>query len=200
MSRRDDPAFARLAGHARLADGSRISWMVADGHRGRRWRASTLSPDGRLVQTLLLEVTPDGRATRLEVAAPEGLLTLHPGAGDDALHGNVVRDGGVEHITLPWSAERGLLVGASPIAAVVALAGMALRVGVGEGGFLAGVDVGPGLEVRPATWQVERLGERRWRIRREDGGGQLIVEHDQAGVPMGLDSAGTWPLERDPAE
>lgn len=195
LSRPDRPPFTRLAGSARLANGSRMTWTVADGRRGRRWRAATTSEDGRLEHALLLEVAPDGRLSRLELASPDGLLTLHPAAGDDSLLGNVVRRDGVEHLDLPWSDRCILLVGVSPIPAVVAAAALASRVGVGEGGSVAGVEVGPALDARAATWGFERVGERRWRLQASDRGGLLIVEHDDAGVPIGLQASASWPLE-----
>ena len=47
------------AGSARLADGARLDWSVADGRRGRRWRA-VATVDGHVTHALLLEVGLDG--------------------------------------------------------------------------------------------------------------------------------------------
>lgn len=51
-----------------------------------------------VVHSLLYETGPDRRFRHLELAAPGGLVTLHPET-DGSLHGNVVRAaGGVEHV------------------------------------------------------------------------------------------------------
>ena len=69
----------RLAGALGLADGAWLTWSVADGRRGRRWRAvSTLA--GAITHALLLEVDLAGRPARLELTTPAGMLTLHPSA------------------------------------------------------------------------------------------------------------------------
>ena len=48
-------AMVRRAGQAILPDGTEVVWSVADGRRGRRWRATT-TRDGALPPSLLLEV------------------------------------------------------------------------------------------------------------------------------------------------
>jgi len=188
---------ARRAGTGRLPGGRRLTWTVADGSRGRRWRAITTSRDGRLVEALLLETAPGGTVARLELATPAGLLTLHPEATGTMLHGNVVRSTGITHVALPWSNEHVLLAGASPVTGAVAAETLGRRVGVGEGASVPAVDVSDGLEVRPATWRTARVGERRWWLLAADGGPSLVVALDEDGVPDGLDEAAGWPLEVD---
>jgi hypothetical protein len=152
------------------------------------------------VQTLLLEVDPAGRVQKLEVAAPAGLLTLHPDAAASILHGNVVRASGVEHVSLPWSVGHALLAGASPITGGVAALALAAAVGPGEGASFPAVEVADDLSVRRATWRAARVGERRWRLLAADGGPSVTVELGPDGVPAGLDDADAWPLEAvDPA-
>ena len=187
--------FTRRAGTGRLPGGRHVTWTVADGTRGRRWRSITTSADGRLVAGLLLEVGPDGRVARLEVTGPVGLLTLHPDTHQDRLHGNVVRPAGVEHVSLPWSPSHALLVGASPVTAVVAAFVLGDRVGVGEGASFAAVEVGEDLAIRRATWRAARVGERRWLLLAADGGPSVAVTLDNDGAPADLDAAETWPLE-----
>jgi hypothetical protein len=170
---------------------------VAGGTRGRRWRTITTSADGRLVAALLLETAPDGSVARLELACPAGLLTLHPDPGFATLHGNVVRPSGIAHVSLPWSAGHALLAGASPATGAVAAAGLAGRVGVGEGASFAAVEVGEDLAIRRATWRAARVGERRWWLLAADGGTSLALTLDEDGVPAGLEDAKTWPLEVD---
>ncbi len=185
--------YVRRAGTGRLPGGRRLTWTVADGRRGRRWRAITISGD-RLLHALLLELAPDGTLSRLEVAAPDGLLTLHPEPDASMLDGNVVRADGIEHVALPWSQTHVLMVGGSPVTAAVAAGRLTSRIGVGEGISVPAVEVDDSLAIRRATWRAARTGERRWRLLAADGGPSVVLELDGDGVPAGLDGAGDWPL------
>jgi hypothetical protein len=175
-----------------------VTWSVADGARGRRWRSIATHPDGRLMQALLLETGPDGRLARLELAAPAGLVTLHPDGDPVRLHGNVVRDSGVEHLALPWSGAHLLFAGVSPITAAVAAVSLADRVAVGEGITVPAVEVDTDLVVRAATWRVARTGDRRWRMLAADRALALVLEVAGDGTPV-LAEGATWPLERERA-
>ena len=170
---------------------------MADGRRGRRWRAITTSGD-RLLHALLVEVAPGGVLEKVEVAAPAGLLTLHPEPDLSALHGNVVRADGIEHLVLAWSPAHVLMLGASPVTAAVAVANLGGRIGVGEGASIPAVEITDALGSRPATWRAARTGDRRWRLLAADGGPSVLLEIDEVGIPTGLDSAGDWPLELAP--
>lgn len=172
-------------------------WTVAEGARGRRWRAVTTHGDGRLEAALLVETTPDGRLAKAELATGEGLLTLHPDGDPARLHGNVVRASGVDHVALPWSGSHLLMVGASPVTAAVAVASAAAGIGVGEGTGLAAVEVGIDLRLRPATWRVAHVAERRWRLLAADGGASLALDLDEDGIPTSVDAV-AWPLEETP--
>lgn len=187
--------YARRGGTGRLPGGRRLTWTVADGRRGRRWRSITTSADGRLVGSLLLETGPAGELARLELATPAGLLTLHPDQGGTALHGNVVRPAGIEHVALPWTGGHALLAGASPLTGVVTAARLAAAVGVGEGASFPAVEVAEDLSIRRATWRAARVGARRWRLLAADGGPSVTVTLDDDGAPAGLEDAETWPLE-----
>lgn len=189
--------YVRRAGTGRLPNGWRLTWTVADGHLGRRWRAITVAGD-RLLHTLLLEVAVDGTLSKLEVAAPEGLLTLHPEPDASMLHGNVVRADGIEHVTLPWSRAHILMLDTSPVTGAVAAGWLASRIGVGEGASVPAIEVGKSLAMRRATWRAARTGERRWRLLAADGGPTLTLELDADGVPSCLDNAADWPLDRAP--
>jgi hypothetical protein len=189
------PALVRRAGTGRLPGGRRLTWTIADGHRGRRWRAITTSGD-RLLHALLLEVAPDGSLARLEVSGPDGLLTLHPAHGAaGTLLGNVVRATGIEHVALPWSTSHILVLGASPVTAAVAAGSLRTRIGVGEGVSVPAIEIGDALQIRPATWRAARTAERRWRLLAADGGPSVLVQLDDDGVPAGLDDSLDWPLE-----
>lgn len=86
----------RLAGRVRRSDGSTVTWTLAEGGKGRRWRE--VVADGRSVRwSLLYETDPVGRFSHLELATPSGLATLHPET-DGTLHGNVVTEAGVRHV------------------------------------------------------------------------------------------------------
>jgi hypothetical protein len=183
--------MTRRAGTGRLAYGGDVTWTVADGSRGRRWR-SMLVEDGHLVGVLLLESAPDGALRKLELASAAGLLTLHPER--DTLHGNVVRRSGVEHVTVPWRPDAILLVGPSPATAGVAARQLASSVGVGEGRSIVGLLVGIDLAMVPTTFRVARVGERRWRFVAADTGAEAVAELDDDGIPI-LPHAESWPLE-----
>lgn len=99
--------WLRRAGRGRDRVGALVTWSVAEGRRGRRWRVAR-AVDGALVSSLLYELDPDGRFAHLELATPAGLLTLHP-EGDGTLHGNAIVDGGVRHVVgLAWEPEWGI--------------------------------------------------------------------------------------------
>lgn len=119
----------RLAGSIRHADGSTVTWTLAEGRKGRRWR-EVVVVDGTVRWSLLYETDPDGAFSHLELASAAGLATLHP-EGDGTLHGNVVApDGSVRHIVGEAFPEgTALLVAGS----LVAGAAMAARHAVGEG-------------------------------------------------------------------
>ena len=190
-------AVVRRAGTGRLPGGRHLTWTVADGRRGRRWRAITTSADGRLVQALLLEAGPDGSLRKIEVASPAGLLTLHPEVGEGTLHGNVVRATGISHVTLPWSTGHVLFAGSSPVTGAVAAARLERDIPVGQGRAVPAVEIAGDLTIRPATWRVARVGERRWRLLAADGGPSVAVTLDDDDVPTDLDDAASWPLEID---
>jgi hypothetical protein len=107
----------RMAGWGRAADGSTVTWTVAEGSKGRRWR-EVVALGGATVQALLLETDRDRRFSHLELARADGLWTFHP-EPDGTLHGNHVRpgDGEVEHVRgWPFGRDDGLVVEGSPIA------------------------------------------------------------------------------------
>ncbi len=128
----------RLAGVGRLGDGRVVTWSVADGRRGRRWRAATRHTSGSIDSALLLELEPDGSLSRVEVATSSGLLTLHPKGA--LLHGNAVTEGGVRHLQLGWSADHVLLIEGS-IVSIAAAAVRAAPDGAGEHRVVPGIVV-----------------------------------------------------------
>ncbi len=104
----DAPAWLRRAGTGRLPDGSLVTWSVAEGARGRRWRW-TVADDPGLRHAGLVELD-DGGFARLELERPAGMLTLHPDRDRTEAHGNVVRVDGVEPLAVAWSEGDGIAI------------------------------------------------------------------------------------------
>lgn len=186
-------SWLRLAGRGRLPDGSTLVWSVAEGGRGRRWRAATLSAAGAVVRAVLVEVGLDGRPARLEVSSAAGMLTLHPERDGRSAHGNVVAANGVRPVALPWSTEHEIVVAGTPLGELVALHRLAARVGVGEGVELPVLVIGEDLAVREERRVMRRMTATRWTI--DDGGADATIDVDERGIPVGLDDAAEWPLE-----
>jgi hypothetical protein len=156
--------WLRRAGSGRQADGSDVTWSVAEGERGRRWRW-TVNDLGVVRHAALVEIDPGGAFSRLELATPLGLLTLHPGPGVRSINGNVVTADRVRPLTLDWSPRAALAIAGDSFGSAVLLGGAA----------------GPTLVIRP------RLG-----IVAGDGGPAL--ERDRRGIPI-LTDAREWALE-----
>lgn len=182
--------MVRRGGSATLPDGGEIAWSVADGRRGRRWRAAT-TRDGVLTASLLLEVGADGRPARVELTTAAGLLTLHPEAGG-SLHGNVVSAGGIRHLTFDWSDDHELEIEGTPIPSAVTAARLASTVRVGEGRIAPVVIVGHDLVVRVGARRFERLDAAgSWRIVGDGEANLLVVDTD--GLPVWPGRASDWP-------
>ncbi|HEX7951148.1 MAG TPA: hypothetical protein VF494_12420 [Candidatus Limnocylindrales bacterium] len=187
----------RRAGAGTLADGSQLVWSVADGRRGRRWRA-VASVDGAITHALLLEIDTAGRPSRLELTTPAGLLTLHPEEGSGELHGNVVTVSGVRHLALPWSEAHGLEVDGRPLAAAVTAHRLAGSTAVGEGRTVLIVAISADLDVTAGNRRYDRVGEGEWRIATIDGHvAPVRLAIDERGVPILPGDAPEWPLELD---
>ena len=163
-----------------------LLWSVAEGRRGRRWRASTRSAVG-LIDDLLLEVDAEGRFDRVELTTTAGQLTFHPEPDRSGAHGNVVLARGVRHVALAWSPAHALEIPGSPIADLALAAGAALAVGAERS--IPVVRVGPELVPLPAEVLVRRDSEWSWTI-----GGERLVSVDSAGLPV-VGAAESWPLE-----
>jgi hypothetical protein len=190
-------AYLRRAGSGWLPDGSQLVWSVADGRRGRRWRAVS-SSHREISHALLLEVDPVGRPSRLELTTPAGMLTLHPDVGRRVLHGNAVTPSGVRHLSLPWSDEHGIEVEGRPIASAVTAHRLAGLLATGEGRAIPVVVVAPDLRISETTRRFVRVGAGEWRIESPSGDGAASdLKVDQQGIPAGLRDAQDWPLELD---
>lgn len=164
-----------------------MTWSVAEGARGRRWRAVSNDAHG-MIHVLLLELDRAGRPSRLELTTAAGLLTLHPTADQREIQGNVVSatGEGVRPLAFAWDEERELEVIGRPLATAVALHRRQAQVSVGQGGTLDVLSIDSDLNVQAATRRFERLSEERWRV------GALALELDADGLPLG---GRRWPLE-----
>ena len=162
--------WLRVAGTGRTMDGATVTWSVAEGRRGRRWREA-VTRDGIVVHSLLLELDRDGRFAHLELTTLAGLLTLHPEA-DGTLHGNAVTASGVTHVRLPWEPDEVIVVEHSVVCQAVAATWQLAR----GHDALGVIRVKPDLSLereRPASWAAD-----------EDGGELPVLEDPQV-----------WPLE-----
>jgi hypothetical protein len=188
-------ATIRRAGTGRLGQGARLVWTVAEGAKGRRWRW-THTGDTGLSTVGLMELDTDGRLTKVELASPVGLLTLHPEASDTELHGNVATCEGMRHLRLRWSPTAQLIVEGAPLVAAAAAHRLARSVEPGGQRDLSVVVVEPAYTLREARAQVIRENEHRWRIDVVPRPHvRLAVDDD--GLPVGLTDEASWPLETD---
>ena len=187
--------FTRLAGRLALADGAMLTWSVADGARGRRWRAVAVL-DGAITHAVLLEVDRAGRPSRLELTTPAGMLTLHPSSDGLELHGNVVTatGEGVSHLAFPWGPDHELEIADRPGPTVVALHRRRTSLAVGGHVEVDVVAVSPDLRVSTGRRRYERLGGGRWRVGEAGSAGVAEFEIDPDGMPMG---GVRWALETD---
>jgi hypothetical protein len=183
----------RRAGRASQPGGATIAWSQAEGARGTRWREAITSAEG-LVRSVVLEVSPAGRVTRLEVTTRNGLLTLHPEPDESAMHGNVVSADGVRPLVFAWSPSHVLLLLGSIASATVELARLAATLEVGGTAELDVLRIDDALRPTPARWRVARLGPAEWQLGSLDGAESRHVQVDPSGRPM-LPDAADWPLE-----
>jgi len=160
--------WLRRAGRGELAGDDVVLWSVAEGARGRRWRWMHQLDQGFQGSSGTLELLPDGRLGRLELAAFGGLLTFHPEADGLSAHGNIVTPDGVKPIETSWRPEWRVGIVGDPFGS--AAAGWA----------------GSGLVVAFQDWIV-------WR---EPGVHDDVVAlaRDDRGIPL-LERGEEWPLE-----
>ena len=185
----------RLGGRTELASGDVVMWSVADGRRGRRWRESGVR-DGAVVRTILIETEPDCLIHRLEMNTAAGLLTLHPDASGDTLHGNVVTQTGMRHLQIGWGRDRAILLDHSPGMMAIALTRLGRDQARGERRVAEVLRIDDALVPVATHVDLTRLDSGTW---------QLSVQGDaSAAVSLDLDDDGliatpgriSWPLER----
>jgi hypothetical protein len=184
--------LVRRAGRGRTAAGETVWWTVAQGRRGRRWREAIVAAGG-LRHSLLLETSPEGRFSHLELSTPAGLLTLHP-EPDGTLHGNALADGGLRHVNgVPWAADGLVLLAGSPVARAAA-AHLLRATGVATATHRRLVLwISPALQLTSERAALEPLGNGRWRLA-ESPGADAVIDADTDDLPSVEDAQG-WPLD-----
>jgi hypothetical protein len=185
--------YVRRAGRASLSDGRLLLWSVAEGRRGRRWRARLTGTTGGLESDLLLELAPDGAPARLEVTTAAGMLTLHPETDQGSAHGNVVVDAGVRPIALPWSPGAAMQVAGHPITAAAIAHRLAASLAVGAAAEVPILTIDDELAVRSGIGRVRREDRDQWTI--DVGGQAMSLATRKDGVPRFGPDADEWPLE-----
>jgi hypothetical protein len=186
-------ASLRVAGWGTLWDGAAVTWTIAEGRRGRRWR-EVVARGEAVRHSLLLETGADGRFSHLELARADGLWTFHPEA-DGTLHGNHVDPDGrtVRHVEgLPFGPDDLLLIEGSPLGAAAVAWHLARVVAAGAVTSLTAVVLRAdgGIEA-VASIGVERHQKGVWRL----GDGEPF-EIDPDGIPVLADRE-IRPLEVD---
>ena len=168
-------APVRRAGTGRRPDGSSVTWTVAEGRKGRRWR-ETVTFGGAVAWTLLYETDAEGRFAHLELATAGGLATLHP-EPDGTLHGNTVDAAGVHHIRgVPFAPGTSLVVsGSTVVGAAVAASVTRARAGMAA------------VVLDPMTLRLDARS-----VHPDD-----LTTTAADGTPA-LDDAVSWPLEEPP--
>lgn len=180
----------RRGGRLVEPDGRVVTWSMAEGTRGRRWRWTVVDERGALVAAHTVELDRDGRFARLESAAAGGLLALHRET-DASLHGNRVAGHGVGHLTVPAPASDVIVVGSGPIGLAIASAAMPP-----DGGVIDVVEVGDDLDVAVVEASVRRAGDGSIELRTGLGARRVRLGVD--GLPSDDGGASTsWPLELD---
>lgn len=184
-------APTRVAGWGSLADGSTVTWTVAEGRQGRRWR-EVVTKGSAVVHALLLETDRDGRFGHLELARADGLWTFHP-EPDGTLHGNHVghRETDVQHVVgWAFAPDDALIVESSPISLAAIAWRRASSMTEGAVADVVGVVIRSGSDLAEVTGiRVERLSRTRWRV-----GEGSPFEVDDAGLPL-LQDGQMRPLE-----
>ena len=181
----------RVAGWGTLDDGATITWTIAEGRRGRRWREVVARGDA-VGHSLLLETDAARRFSHLELARADGLWTFHP-ESDGTLHGNHVdsRDRDVHHVVgMPFGSDDLLVIEGSPLGAAAIAWRLATSLDEGKvAAFAAVILPAAGPVQAVAAIRVERPSGSRWRV----GEGRAF-DIDTDGAPL-LSLGATHTLE-----
>ena len=200
MAERTTPVrpWLRIAGIVPLSEATSVTWSVAEGRQGRRWREASIR-DGRLLAARLIELDPTGRFQRLEEVTSAGMLTLHPDAEGMVAEGNVVLADGVRPLRFPWGPGHRVFVADSLAATALAALGLGGEIALGATAVCRVLYVDRELGVHEDTLRVERTAERGWRLSVAGAGFEVAIDLDADGLPN-LPGTVRWPLESEPTE
>ena len=176
----------------RLPDdaGRMVTWSIADGRRGRRWRWTVVDRRGTLLVTHTLETDPDGQFLGLESASPPGLLTLHR-EPDGSVHGNRVSERGVDHLTVEAPAPGAVLIGGTELGVAILLGALPHPV---SRVTLDVLEIFDDLGVRIASAAIRADAEGIWEVRTNRLSRRAHIGAD--GLPESAErDAESWPLE-----
>ena len=181
----------RVAGHERDTLGRDVTWTVAEGRHGRRWRELAIDLTGA-ARSLTLETDNQGAWQRLEIAGGTGLLSLHP-ESDSSIHGNVASRTGVRHLSIGVVKPARVDVPGSLVAEAALCWTLARQVRVGERKTITVASVAEPVSVGLVELSVDRRTTGTWELR--DGDRRRLVEIDDGGLPVAHVGAERWPLE-----
>jgi hypothetical protein len=177
----------RFAGDA----GRTVTWSVADGSRGRRWRWIVVDRRGTLLIAHTLETDAEGHFMRLESSTAAGLLTLHR-EPDASIHGNRISERGIDHLAVEAPAPAAILIGATDLSVAILAASTDLPMGQVAIDVLEVLD---DLGVRIATATIRFEGDGTWQVRTNRQARRARLGAD--GLPAGDEDSSNWPLERE---
>jgi hypothetical protein len=184
-------AQVRRAGQFADDAGRTVTWSVADGARGRRWRWTVVDRRGTLLAAHTLETDPDGRFLRLESATAPGLLSLHR-EPDGSVHGNRIGERGIDHLTIEAPAPEGVLIGGTALSVSILLGAIEPPV---TKATLDVLEIFDDLGLRIVSATVRPDGDGGWEIRTNRLSRRAVLDAD--GLPAAPEHDGlTWPLER----
>ncbi|MBA3876629.1 MAG: hypothetical protein C0498_06790 [Anaerolinea sp.] len=166
--------------------GLTVTWSVAEGRRGRRWRWAVGERRAAIV-VHTLELDPAGRFVRLESASGGGLLTLHREA-DGSAHGNRVTEAGVDHLAIPSPAPQAALVGSG----VLGVAALITTLAPSDGTVSLDVlEVFDDLGLRITSCTIRRPDGGVWEVRTDVAVRLARLDADR----LPVDAGESWPLE-----
>jgi len=145
-----------------------------------------------MARSMTLETGHAGQWLRLEMAAPAGLLSLHPDR-EGSIHGNVASADGVRDVALgvlrpPLVDVRDSLVGETALCRA-----LERLVAAGEARTVTVVRVSAGLEVATGELEVLRRDARSWELGDSDGRREVSI--GDRGAPAEGEAGVRWPLE-----
>ncbi len=171
--------------------GRDVTWTVAEGRHGRRWRELAIDTAG-VARSLTLETDGQGAWQRLEIDGASGLLSLHP-ESDGSIHGNVASRTGVRHLSVGVVKPPRVDVPGSLVVEAALCWSLSQQIRVGEHRTFSIASVAEPVNVGLSELTVDRRTTGTWEL--HDGDRRRLVEIDEAGLPVAHVGSQRWPLE-----